>query len=475
MLAGGIGVGALIALPDPSLAGRVDARSGRSPRSLSRYVLLYGMPETKPFSGGSVAWAPYPDGRGRVPSPEPRARLPVSASRARPSRSASSRPAAPAAKPVAAKLASTPVLSPDRSTVAMVTVHPAAAGARLTLALVDPATAAITVRGSLTIPGVAEDASILATPVFAPGTPTVALVLAITVPTDWQPARKADPRTGRPVRMHAVTWTSHHALAYFDRRNGTFTGPFDLDDAPSLALTTAAANSSDLFLWTTKEPHPATTRPQPPPLPWVSVFPLGSGQARASVPSPAPWPAGEPVVTLPSGDVCRLVNGRAVQVSSAQTGEVTQTVIEPLNVTRAKPSAITMEGRPDGTVFMTKPGIGQAIVTDPAAQFRVKARVSYPAPATPLGAPWSKAVLSPDGDTVYVLGAAKTGGISAYDVATGKMSRSYSHGRQYYGLYQLSSGVLLTLSPENPRLEFFSEGLNPLGAVATSLHVSAVF
>jgi hypothetical protein len=475
MLAGGVGVGALIALPDPLLADRLDARTVRSPRPLSRYVLLYGMPEAKPFSGGSAAWAPYPDGRNRVPSPVPRVRLPASASRARTSRSAPSTPAVPAAKPIADKLASTPVMSPDRSTVAMVTVHTVAAGARLTLALVDSATAAITARGSLTITGIADDASILATPVFAPGTPTVALVLAITEPADQRPARKAHPLTGREVRMQAVTWTSHHALAYFDRRNGNFTGPFHLDDAPSLALTTAAANSSDLFLWTTKEPQPATTRPQATPLPWVSVFPLGSGQARVSVPSPAPWPAGEPVVTLPSGDVCRLVNGRAVQVSSAQTGEVTQTVIKPLNVTRAKPSAITMEGRPDGTVFMTKPGIGQAIVTDPAAEFQVKTQVSYPVPATPLGAPWSKVVLSPDGDTLYALGAAATGGISAYDVSTGKMSGSYSHGRQYYGLYQLSSGVLLTLSPENPRLEFFSPGLDPLGAVATSLHVSAVF
>ena len=475
MLAGGIGVGALIALPDPLLADRLDARSIRSPRPLSRYVLLYGMPETKPFLGGAAAWAPYPDGHVRVPQPEPRARLPVSASRARPSRSAPRTPAVPAAKPVADKLASTPVLSPDRTTVAMVTVHPVAAGAKLTLALVDAATAVITARGSLTITGIQEDASILATPVFAPGTPTIALVLAITEPTDRRPAHKADARTGRPVRMHAVTWTSQHALAYFDRRSGKFTGPFHLDNAPSLALTTAAANSSDLFLWTTREPQPADTRPQSPPLPWVSVFPLGSGQARASVPSPAPWPAGEPVVTLPSGDVCRMVNGRAVQVSSAQTGEVTQTMIEPLNVTRAKPSAITMESRPDGTVFMTKPGIGRAIVVDPAAEFRLKAQVSYPVPATPLGAPWSKAALSPDGDTLYVLGGAKAGGVSAYRVATGELSGSYSHGRQYYGLYQLSSGVLLTLSPENPRLEFFSPGLNPLGSVATSLHVSAVF
>jgi len=134
-----------------------------------------------------------------------------------------------------------------------------------------------------------------------------------------------------------------------------------------------------------------------------------------------------------------------------------------------------MESRPDGTVFLTKPGIGQAVVADPAQGFRVKAKVSYPVPAAPLGAPWSKAVLSPEGDTLYVLGGAKAGGVSAYDVPTGKLARSYSYGRKYYGLYQLPSGVLLTVSPENPRLEFFSPQLSPLGTAATNLHISAVF
>lgn len=461
MLAGGIGVGALVALPDPALALRTDGRPARSaslPTLPSQYVLLYGMPESQPFSGGSVAWAPYPAARVRSRS----AAKSVKAESA-------------VARPVAAKLASTPVSSPNRSTVALVTVHPVAAGAKVTLTLVDSATAAISKQGSLTITDIRDGANILATPVFAPGTPTIAVVLAITEPTDSHPARKADSRTGRTVPMHAVTWTSHHALAYFDRRSGEFTGPFHLDNAPSLALSTAAANSSDLFLWTTREPQPVKTRPKPPPLPWVSVFPLGSGRARASVPSPAPWPAGEPVVTLPTGEVGRLVNGRAVQVSSARTGEVTQTMIAPLHATRAKPSAVTMESRPDGTVFMTKPGIGQAVVTDPADSFRVKAKVSYPVPAAPLGAPWSKAVLSHAGDTLYVLGAAKTGGISAYDMATGRLTGSYSHGRPYFGLYQLPSGTLLTVSPENPRLEFFSPHLTPLGTAATSLHVSAVF
>jgi hypothetical protein len=451
MLAGGIGVGALIAMPDLSLAGRAAGRSARSASSGSsgaRYVLLYGTPEATTFPGGSVASALSPVSRAT---------------------------SVPAAKPVAAQLTSAPVASADQASVALVTVDAGPAGAKVTLTVVDAASALVSAQGSLTLTGVADGASILPTPVFAPGTATIAVVLAITEPTGRRLARKTDPATGRVMPMHAVTWTSRHALAYFDTGTESFTGPFHLGNAPALALTSVAANSSDLFVWTTREPQPAEVRPQAPPLPWVTVFPLGSGQARASVPSPAPWPASEPVATLATGDVARLVNGRAVQVSSAQTGEVTQTAIAPLSVTRAKPSAVTMESRPDGTVFLTKPGIGRAVVADPANSFRVTAQVDFPVPAAPGGAPASKAVLSAAGDTLYVLGGAKTGGISAYDVATGKLAGSYSHGRQYFGLYQLPSGTLLTLSPGNPRLEFFSPGLSLLGTAATNLHVSAVF
>ena len=448
MLAGGIGAGALVALPDLSLADRAAVRSASAAGPGSRHVLLYGTPEATAFPGGSVASAVSPASRAA---------------------------SLPAAKPVATQLTSAPVASADQASVALVTVHTAASAATLTLTVVDAASAVVSKQGSLTITGIADGASILPTPVFAPGTATIALVLAITEPTGRRLARKTDPATGMSQVIQPVTWTSRHALAYFDSATESFAGPFHLGNAPALALTAAAANSSDLFVWTTREPQPAKVRPQAPPLPWVSVFPLGSGQARASVPSPAPWPASEPVVTLATGDVARLVNGRAVQVSSAQTGEVTQTTIAPLNVTRAKPSAVTMESRPDGTVFLTKPGIGRAVVADPAAEFRVTARVDYPVPAAPGGAPASKAVLSPAGDTLYVLGGAKTGGISAYDVATGKLAGSYSHGRQYFGLYQLSSGTLLTLSPGNPRLEFFSPGLSLLGTAATNLHVSDVF
>jgi hypothetical protein len=205
------------------------------------------------------------------------------------------------------------------------------------------------------------------------------------------------------------------------------------------------------------------------------VYPLGSARPRLSVPALAPWPGGEPVVPLPDGDVARLVNGRQLQVCSARTGDVTQLTVQPLNVIRAKPSAVTMQARPDGTLFLTKPGIGRAAVLDPADSFRVKADVSFPVPASPLGAPWSKAVLSASGDTLFVLGAAQAGGIAAYDVATGALTASYSQGHQYSGLYQMPSGTLLAVGPANPRLAFFSPALRPLGTADTNLHVSAVF
>jgi hypothetical protein len=315
------------------------------------------------------------------------------------------------------------------------------------------------------------------TPVFAPGSAIVSLVLAITIPAGKRLMRKADPPAGSLASQWATTWVSHHALAYFDQDSGAITGPFYLSGEPSLALTSAAANRSDLVMWTTREPRPddpAEIRAQAS-LSRLTVFPLGTGTARLSVPAPGPWAGGEPLITLPAGDVARLVRGRDVQVCSPRTGEVTELGIQAFGPGRAKPSAVTIQARSDGTVFMTKPGAGVAVIADPAAEFRIMAQVQFPLPASPLSAPWSKVVLSPAGDTCYVLGPAATGGISAYDVGSGKMAGSYTDGRQYAGLYQLPSGTLLAVGPENPRLAFFSSGLSPLGTADTNLDVSAVF
>jgi hypothetical protein len=350
-------------------------------------------------------------------------------------------------------------------------------GAKITLTLLGAAAPTVVKQGSVTVTGVPHDAHVLVTPVFAPGSAIISLVLAITVPVGKRMARKTHPHTGKPVAQLATTWRSHHALAYFDQHSGAMTGPFHLSDEPSLALSTAAANSSDLLLWTTREPQPddpAAVRAQAS-LSRLHVFPLGSGKARLSAAAPAPWPGGEPVATLPTGDVARLVRGRHVQVCSARTGEVTEHEIPALREGRAKPSAVTMHARPDGTVFMTKPGAGVAVIADAADSFRTRTHIQFAAPASPLGAPWSKAVLSPAGETVYVLGPAGTGGLCAYHAGSGKLAGSYSEGRQYHGLYQLPSGALLAVRPENPRLAFFSADLSPLGTAETNLHVSAIY
>ncbi len=119
---------------------------------------------------------------------------------------------------------------------------------------------------------------------------------------------------------------------------------------------------------------------------------------------------------------------------------MTQLEIPAFGQVRAKPSAVTMQTRPDGTVFMTKPGAGVALIADPADSFRARTQIRFPVPASPLGAPSSKAVLSPTGETLYVLGPATTGGLCAYDVGSGKLLASYSEGRHYYGLHQMPSG-----------------------------------
>jgi len=449
VMAGGIGVGAVLALPDLGLGRRSAARPGVSGRAAARYAFVYGTPDLDP-PGGSLVAAMCPASKAASP---------------------------PAAVPVAVNLAGAPVSSPDEAVTALATVDMAHDGAKITLTLLDATSAAVARQGSVTVTGVPGDANVLVTPVFAPGSAIVSLVLAITVPVAKRLVRKVHPHTGRPVTQLATTWRSHHALAYFDQRSGAMTGPFHLSNEPSLALSTAAANSSDLLLWTTREPQPgdpAEIRAQAS-LSRLSVFPLGSGKARLSALAPAPWPGGEPVTTLPTGDIARLVWGSHVHVCSARTGEVTQHGIPAFGRVRAKPSAVTMQARPDGTVFMTKPGAGVAVIADPADSFRTRAQIQFPAPASPLGAPWSKAVLSPAGETLYVLGPVATGGVCAYEVRSGKLAASYSEGRQYYGLYQLPSGALLAVRPENPRLAFFSTDLSPLGTADTNIHVSAIF
>jgi hypothetical protein len=454
MLAGSIGAAAFVAMPDIASASTSVtqvAGSGGAASAAPGHFFLYGITGPGSDLGAGVQAVKSPGSRTAARS------APVS---------------------VITGLAATPVISPDLAWLALVMVEMAAAGATVTVSIVEKASALIAQRITLVLPGIPADASVLVTPVFSPDASAVSLVMAISTPGNIRLIRKADPLTGGSRTVRTAVWRSRHALAYFDRRTGTLAGPFYLDNEPSLALSTAVATTSDLFIWTTKDPQAVThakNHPVAPPLPWISAFPFGSGKARFTVPSSAPWPGGEPASALANGDAARFVNARTLQICSARDGHLEEVTVAPLNASRAKPSPVTMTARPDGTLFLAKPSIGRAVIIDPARSFTVKSDITFPASAKPFGGLPSKAVLSPSGDRLYVLGDAKVGGLSCYDVATGALIASYSHGSHYSGVYQLSSGSLLAVSVENPRLTYFSPTLSPLGTTDTSLLISDVY
>ena len=60
VLAGSIGAGALLALPDLGMGGRLGARPGKSGRAALRYAFLYGTPDPGPAPSGSLVATMYP-------------------------------------------------------------------------------------------------------------------------------------------------------------------------------------------------------------------------------------------------------------------------------------------------------------------------------------------------------------------------------------------------------------------------------
>jgi hypothetical protein len=378
------------------------------------------------------------------------------------------------------ELAALPVKSPDGTALALVSLvgQPTKA---LAISLVDTQSTATLVTGKLPL-DLPEGALVLVTPAFSADSAVVAVVLSVTIPARWRTIVKRNARTGASTTAHAPTWVSHHELAYFDRRTASFAGPFKLADAPSLARVSAVATSSELFLWTVDEAaalhRPGGFKSGPPlrPVTRLSAFALGEGKARFTVPAPGPWPvSGEPVAVLPSGDLVRLSYGRSAELYSARTGQASETTIPALNLPSAKPGAPSLQVLADGTVFINSPAIGRAVIADPARSFAPRSVVKYTPPRWPASAPATKAALSADGKTVYVLGGAKVGGVAAYDVASNKLVGSYSNGTHFAGLTQLASGMLLGVGIGNAALEYFSPSLAPLGTAKTDLYVSAVF
>jgi hypothetical protein len=355
-----------------------------------------------------------------------------------------------------------------------------ASGAEVTLTLVGTAAAALTSSATLEVPDVPPDAIVLVRPVFATGSPTIAVVLAISVPAYGGLFTKAT-ASGESMQVRATAWTTHHRLAYLDRPSLAFTGPYDLDDAPSLAWTDAVADATHLYLWTMKEPAAYTTTKAdivaayaPPRL---VAYPFGSSKPSRSLRSPGAWPGGQIGRVLPTADIIRLVEGRALEVFSPKTGELSRVAVEGLEVQTAKPGVTNLHQRPDGRLVVANAAMGRAVMVEPAASFATTRVIDFPRPAICVGGSDAKTALSPDGSVLYTLGPADAGGLSSYDLATGALLSSLRDGAQYSGVHALPGGSLLALDAggSTSQLSFFDPSLNLLGTSATTMHVAEVY
>ncbi|MBS2963217.1 hypothetical protein KGA66_09180 [Actinocrinis puniceicyclus] len=455
VLTGGVGAGVLVALPDvlvaaPARAAASTPGSAAATTAPPAHFFLYG--STGPSSPPAVqGWRP-PAARN-APAPAPRT--------------------------VGTGLAARPARSADGASVAFPTVLTGPGGADVTLSVVDAASGAVQTEATVHLPGVPADASVLVRPVFA-GAVTVALVIAVSVPSGWHTFRKSA-AAGTAVVTPSANWTTHHVLAYLDRRTGTFTGPFDLADAPSLAWTDSVADAENLYLWTIREPAVSVgTKAEPLPAPPVRLltFPLGSARPGRSVRSAGTWPGGATGLVLSTGDVVRVVDGRDLEVYTPGSDARSRRVrFAELQMDTAKAGATNLHARPDGTLVITNAAFGRALVVDPAAGFRTVAALEFPRPRISLGGPDAKSALSPDGSVLYTLGSADAGGLSAYDLSTGALVAAYGDGSHYSGVYRLPSGTVLGVAgaETGSRLGFLTADLSLLGTVGTDMYVAEVF
>jgi hypothetical protein len=464
-LAGGLGITALVAVPEILLgstayaaqaAGGAAAATtgaaaaatgpGASAASSARHFFLYGTTGANAPSG--VQGWQAPAGLGALDT---------------------------APTVVTTNLEAAPVRSPDGSTVALVSKTSAGSASALTLTLVGTGFGAATSSSVLNLPGVSAQASVLATPVFA-GTGTVALVLAVSERSDPRAVAKTSP-FGGTVTTTGYTWTTSHSVAYLDRAAGTFTGPFPLFDAPYLALTDLAADSGHLYLWAVRDYTKMALgkgRANPEVTTEFFAVPLGSGTPDLTRVSAGPWPSGAGAQVLANGDVARVVAGRSLEVFAPARGALSLTRIAPMTQVRAaKPGATTFESLPNGTALITNSAFGRATVVDPAAAYSTVSVIDYARVPHPVRG----ATASADGTTLYTLGKV---GLDAYDIATGSLSACYADSESYAGVFQLGSGTLLAVKPTTApspqtKLSFFTPSLEPVGSASTSVLVAAVY
>ncbi len=457
MLAGSLGTGVLVALPGRALAESNQSIAVQAAGNATGQLFIYGMPAAQ-SAASTVQAAQFPQSRAALARPTT----------------------------LATGIAALPVQSADLSTLAMVETQVLASGiAALTLTLVDTASGAVAASGTLALPDFPQGAMLLARPVISTDNATVVIILSITIPSNLRTRQKVDPRDGEMREVETATWTSHHEIAYFWQQSQTFSGPYSLGDAPSLAAVTAVADSTDLYLWTMPElaamlPAHKTKQEVAPLIPRIvptlAAYPFGSAKPRYTVPAPGPWPGDEAsIAVLPDGNIIRQVGGYTVIVYTATNGDSQTVNLPALNLRSARTGIPTMKILPNGLILFNNPAVGRAMIADPGRSFMASSVISYQRPAAAGGAPSNKAVLSADGSTLYLLGGYASGGLVGYDVATRKLTMAYSQGTQYNGLYPASNGNLLAVAPGQSSLAFFDASLAPTATLPTDLSVAAIF
>ncbi len=378
---------------------------------------------------------------------------------------------------LAHRLAAPPLRSIDRSRLALVSIDEVAGSAGVTVTVVDTGSASVTATGTLTLSD-APDALVLVTPALSLDAATVCLAISITTPTDWRDLPKLNPLTGNTETRRVATWVSSHEIAYFDTRSKSFAGPFPLNDAPALASVNVVATATDFYLWTMAEPaavRGTKANRTPAPIPDLSAYPFGSGSRRFTQPAPATWPVnGEPVAALTNGNLVRLVSGSILETYSATDGTSnSQSLRDFAALTTPRPARTRMDQRPDGSLFISNPGLGRAVLLDGRNPSTVRASVAHDRRASLAGSRLPQTQLSEDGKAFYALG--PSGGIVSYSASSGQRTAAVADDMQFTGLYRLSSGGLAATSFASPKLTFFDDSLTQVGVADTNFYIDGVY
>lgn len=370
----------------------------------------------------------------------------------------------------AQNLVTPPLRSLDRSRLVLVGVEESNNSAAIALTVLDTATGEIAAAGTLILADI-PDSVILVVPAITPAADVVCLAIAVTTPSNWQNLTKLNPLTGQVEQRRVATWVSSHAIAFFDTTRQTFAGPFFLKNAPSLANCNVAATAKDFCLWAMTEPAAV---PPPTPTPRLSIFPLGSGTPRLVTEAPSIWPVnGEPTAALQGGSFARLVGGTTLEVYAPRTGSLRSQAYAVLDNTQTRPTRARMEQLPNGSLFISNPALGRALVVDGANPGAPRASLAHEPRAFMARSSVPQAQLSDDGRTFYALG--PDGGVGAYSIASGQIQETVAQGSQFTGLYRLSSGGLAATSETAPKLTFFNQDLSPAGTADTTFYIDGVF